>query len=440
MDNNVFNVSKSISLRQVYDKYSGLEPQRAGYSGNYVCPLGIHSDSTPSFHIYPDTNTFYCFGCKSTGSPIDFVMKLTGLADALEAAKLLCKDFGLSYSEVKKDEGYEDYVSVYQYVAGIFLTQACEKYLEGLEAGTPTYYESRGIHGLSVEYQLGYCPAVITDSEGRVVPFKQLLREKFPKIPEAELDKYGLYDKYGNCMFSDRYVFTLYDDRGNPVGFSGRAKDGVVPKYYNTGTNKYFKKNTMLYNYHKAKGYGRIYIVEGYTDVLSLVSQGVVNCVATMGTALTKEHLEKLKGKEVVLAYDNDDPGRQAMAKHIENNPSMKFKVLDLKQRFVPFLAQTAKDINEAVLAGVNMKDVLKDSNLVIAPIYILAYLKTKYDLSSVTQRAELYDRVCTVTKGYNPVIKDYVGISIQRLIKGKRAKTQTNSVPSPQQVEETQN
>jgi DNA primase len=444
MFSNVFEAAKSVSIREVINKFSNVNVGTSRYGGNIPCPLGRHKDSNPSFHIYDSTNSFHCFSCGCSGSTIDYVKFSTGLVDNVDAAKEICREFGIQYEDnYVKDPEYDNYTQVYNWVAGFFVR--CNKYDNALN-----YWKSRGLDSLIDKYGLGYCPAVFRDKTNTVVTFKYILTQKFPHIPVATLDSYNLYDAYGQCVFSERYMFAIKNSKGDVVAFSGRTATNDPAKYKNSKETKYFQKRKILYNLDKAKGYPSVYIVEGQADALSLVAAGVPNVVASLGTAFTTEHLELLKGKDIILAFDNDDAGHTQMYKLLFENPTVNLYVQDI-------FDGKFKDFNEALMSGfdlkfyitrypkrlgadyllklftvnnkvlANLKDIknksfeqeIEDSNK-----YFELHNKDIYlDFSLLEDRVKLHQIISKVVKDYYPVEKDFFAVRLQRLIKGKRSK-----------------
>lgn len=445
---NVFDGAKSVSLRKGIEKYSGVSLSNTRYGGNISCPLGRHDDAKPSFHIYDNTNSFHCFSCGCSGTLIDYYIYTTGLVpnkeNAAFAAEQICKDFGISYKDnYTKDPDYEDYISVYNWVAGFFVR--CNKYDNALE-----YWKSRKLDSLIDEYKLGYCPAIFKDKLNTVVTFKYILTQKFPNIPVEILDTYNLYDVYGQCVFSERYMFAIHDKKGNVIAFSGRTAVDDPAKYKNSKETKYFQKKKVLYNFHKAKSYPSIYIVEGQADALSLVAAGVPNVVASLGTAFTADHLELLNGKDIILAFDNDDAGHTQMLKLLLDNPEEKLCVQDI------FFGQY-KDFNEALCNSmIDLKSFLLNNKRMYGPDYLLKlfcanacklnklksdknktleesvkdleeydklHKKEIYlDFSDLDDRVKVHEIVSKASKFYHPVAKDFFAIRLQRLIKGGRS------------------
>lgn len=453
MFNNVFDGAKSVSIRKVIERISGVSLSNSRYGGNISCPLGRHDDAKPSFHIYDSTNSFHCFSCGCSGSVIDYYIMATGLVDSKEnaafAAEQICKEFGIEYQDnYVKDPEYDNYTQVYNWVAGFFVR--CNKYDNALD-----YWKSRKLDTLVNEYGLGYCPAVFRDKTNTVVTFKHILIQKFPHIPVATLDTYNLYDMYGQCVFSERYMFAIHNSKGDVIAFSGRTAVDDPAKYKNSKETRYFQKKKVLYNFHKAKNYPAIYVVEGQADALSLVASGVPNVVASLGTAFTTEHIELLKGKDIILAFDNDDAGHTQMLKLLTENPQKKLYVQDI-------FFGLYKDFNEALCSMFDLKSYLTNSGKMYGPDYLLKLFCTNatklnrlksdkdkdgnikplevsvtdleeyeklhkkdiyLDFSELDDRVKVHEIVSKASKFYHPVAKDNFAIRLQRLIKGKRSK-----------------
>lgn len=417
----VFDVAKSVSIKLVYEKYSGNKLNTNRYNTNVKCPFH-GADSKPSMHLYDKTNSFYCFTCKKSGSTIDFVKESTGIVDNFEAAKQICDDFGLTYTVTPPNPAYKQYVEVYNWVAGIY------KYLLHTTACPDRkYFKNRGFASLEDDYLLGYCPSTLIGKGNVVLNFKQLLIEQFPHINPAVLDSYELYDSRGDSVMAGRYVFPIFDYKGNVIAFSGRSLDPNLPKYLNTKETQFFKKRLTLYNHHEAKKYGTVYIVEGYCDALSLIACGFKNVVASMGTSFTKDHIELLKDKELILSLDNDKAGKETMQNLILDNKHTPFKVLKW---------DGAKDFNELLMSDKDsLLNILNNPKIVSAPEFIISHCKETLNLAILSDREKLwltlasligandtrYMKKYPINTLYTPVSFDYYWTIVKRIIKGKR-------------------
>lgn len=209
-------------------------------------------------------------------------------------------------------------------------------------------------------------------------------------------------------------MFAIRNSKGDVVAFSGRSLTDQA-KYKNSKETKYFQKRKLLYNLDKAKGYPLVYIVEGQCDALSLVVAGIPNVVASLGTAFTTEHLALLNGKDIVLAFDNDDAGHKMMSRLVEDNPDIELLVLDN-------FNDNYKDFNEALMNGLDLKSIIDKHKKLYGPEYLLLYLQKTLDLSDLSNRIELHKRVSACSKHSHPVARDYYSIKIRRLFKGKRS------------------
>jgi DNA primase catalytic core len=348
------------------------------------------------------------------------VQQVVGYADPVDAAKDIVSAFNVPYTDVKAPkvpQAYKDYVSVYKYCSSMWVDNAKKSCIASAGTSNPDFWLTRGLAHLIDEYGLGFCPQYILKPDNTVQNFRSHLLETFPAIPAETMDTYGLYNSLGDCVFAGRYIFTIYNSKGDPVAFSGRSLSPNTCKYYNTSETAYFKKSKILYNWNVAKKKGgTVILTEGFADALTLVSAGYTNAIACMGTSFTQEHLDMLKNKQIILALDNDSAGMKAMIKTIEENPSIRFLVFNY-----PF---KEKDFNDAYMHNVSLKNLFDQKNLCYSPEYLIRYFKTQ-DLSLLGTRAELYDRLnklCREGK-YNPVEKDYYNVILSRLIKGKRGK-----------------
>ena len=406
----VFETANSVSLEVLL---SELLQKKVDVKGRKTsCPF--HEESIPSFHIYP-TNTYYCWSCKRHGNPVSLVQEFCNIDNPLDAAIEICKMFNLLYEDTPpkaENKDYMTYISVYKYVVELFENAYFHqvKSLSDEELGESFFYK-RGFAGFISRYGLGYCPKLFRDSSGKFITFRDVLSRKFPDIPVSVLDTYGLYDANGFCPFSGRYTFALYDARGNPVGFSARSiESDAVPKYINTKETAYFKKSSLLYNWHIAKKYSSIYVVEGQADALSYVASGIRNVVAPLGTSYTSEHANMLAGKEVILAFDRDAAGFKAMVSVARKYPRVYKAIKEFP----------TKDANDALMGGFDIKSFA--SNIVYLPEALLHNARYLYSLDELSGREALYADMNAISKPYSPIARDYFAISLQRFIKGKRA------------------
>jgi DNA primase len=286
-----------------------VQLKKAGNSYKGLCPF--HGEKTPSFNVNPEKNLFYCFGCGAGGNVITFVSRFHNLSFT-DAVMFLAERYGISVQTGKDDSKRSGILGLHEDI--LLETKRRLLSAEGKEARE--YIASRKFAGEIVdEFGLGYFP-IRLETE----PYLK-------KYGKDVLLASGLFveGKYGVRMrFFNRLSFPIRSITGKVVGFSGRSMDGSMPKYMNSPETEAFRKREILYNFDKAKDKIKktetCIITEGYFDVMRLVEKGYGNAVATMGTALTKEHVDQLKryAQEIILLFDGDDAGYKAALKTLD--------------------------------------------------------------------------------------------------------------------------
>jgi len=297
-------VSEHLALKRVGRRYVGL------------CPF--HQEKTPSFNVNPEMARYYCFGCNASGDAISFVRELEHL-DFVDAVERLASRAGiqLSYDDRRAGEAKTRQTRLREVVdAAIGFYHAL--LLESEEGGPARrYLRSRGFDGEAArQFQLGWAP------DGWDVLSRHLQQRNFARddIVDAGLAFVNRANKLQD-QFRARLLFPIYDARGEPSGFGGRALGTDGPKYKNSPENPIYQKSRLLYGLNWAKGEvvarGEVVVCEGYTDVMAFALAGAPHAVATCGTALTDDHVQLLKNlaRKVVLAYDADAAGQGAAEK-----------------------------------------------------------------------------------------------------------------------------
>jgi DNA primase len=303
-------VSESVLLKKAGKNYIGL------------CPF--HSEKTPSFTVSPDKQIFHCFGCSTGGNVFSFLMKQEGFSFP-EAARHLAKRHGvdiperpLSPEQKKKISERENLLDINRR-AGEFYHQALLNNNAGQKART--YLSKRGISEKTiVDFKLGYAldgwdHLLRFFSNKRISP---MLLEKSGLVL-ARKNKSGHYDRFRN-----RIIFPIFDVNMQVVGFGGRVLDDALPKYLNSPETALYNKSRSLYGIQRAKdkcrATGTVFIVEGYLDLLALHQHGIENTVATLGTALTADHVKFLTryARRMILVYDSDEAGIRSAQRCIE--------------------------------------------------------------------------------------------------------------------------
>ncbi|MBN2782316.1 MAG: DNA primase [Campylobacterales bacterium] len=284
---------------------SYIELKKAG--ANFKAPCPFHDEKTASFVVSPQKQIYHCFGCGAGGDSVKFVMDYEKLnyPEALE--KLAHSyNFSLSYTDNKQTKSKTE-----------IMERVCD-YYQGLLSSNHTalsYLRERGVYESSIEkFSIGYAP----DSNMTL----NFLKAQFFSMDEAQ--KLGVVGFDGGryyARFIERIIFPIHSTNGSIVGFGGRTITGHQAKYVNSPETPLFNKSRLLYAYHHARQdiykNSQIIITEGYLDVVMLHQAGFTNAVATLGTALTQEHLPLLRKGEpdVVMAYDGDKAGRAAALK-----------------------------------------------------------------------------------------------------------------------------
>ena len=353
----------------VVSNYVSLQPRGGSLWG--CCPF--HSEKTPSFHVLPDKQLCYCFGCKKGGGVINFIMEEENLSFP-DAVRFLARRANMPVPE----EEHSDESRLRSRILSLN-RDAARFYYDQLYSpkGAPVleYMKNRKITrrnatnfglGASADEWDGLLTAMRKKGygDGELLASGLAIRGK----------NGGLYDK-----FRKRLIFPIIDVRGDVLGFGGRiiSKDDPGAKYMNTPETIVYSKRRVLYGLNLAKKSKRsnIILVEGNIDVVMLHQAGFDNACASMGTALTTEQLQLLSRytKEIVLCYDNDDAGKVATQKALTllNNTDFQVKVLELPKRLVDGEFQ-GKDAFEHLLSG-------SESGM----DFRMAQLKSKFDLKS---------------------------------------------------------
>lgn len=288
-----------------------LSLRKAGRNYTALCPF--HNEKTPSFSVNREKQFYYCFGCGAGGSAINFLMNYLRLS-FVEALSELADRAGMTLPSTDPETPRAPSADLYD-----ILAQAAKHYAAQLRQRPAAnravaYLKQRGLTGrVAADFDLGYAP-----------PDWDQLQRALGTSPEAlrALSLAGLviakpYGRYYD-RFRDRIMFPIRDARGRIVGFGGRGLDGAEPKYLNSPETPIFHKGAELYGLHRALTIGadpqRLLVVEGYMDVIALAQFGINHVVATLGTALTRDHVTRLfrAVPEVILCFDGDEAGERA--------------------------------------------------------------------------------------------------------------------------------
>lgn len=299
-----------ISVAQSY-----VELKRSG--STYSCRCPFHTEKTPSCHFYPQTQSFYCFGCGAGGDVVNFIRMIESL-DYIEAVRFLAQRAGMPMPEDANDQSAQKRRRLYEMnrVAGkYFFSKLFSP--EG-KAGLD-YLRNRG---LSIETIKRFGLGFAEDDYHKLHFYMKGLGYSDFELADGALlaqNNNKMYDKFRN-----RVMFPIVDLRGNIVGFGGRtlSEDKKTPKYLNSDETQVFKKRGMLFALNYAKNSKADYFIlcEGYMDVISMHQAGFDSAVASLGTSFTSEQanlISRMGKKEVILSYDSDEAGQKAASRGI---------------------------------------------------------------------------------------------------------------------------
>lgn len=397
----VQEVVRRNDITEVVQQYVQLRHRGRTCTG--LCPF--HTEKTPSFVVYPETQSFYCFGCGAGGDVITFVRKISNLG-YVEAVKQLASRAGMPLPEEEDQETRRRsrLLEINRCAARYFFEQ--------LNAPTPEANAARGYwkqkRGLSDaairRFGLGYAP----DSFSGLIHY--LKRRGFT---EPELEDSGLVKRSakGNLydIFRHRVMVPIIDVRGNIIAFGGRVLDDSKPKYINSPETLVYKKSRTLFalNVAKKSPSKRYILCEGYMDVISMHEAGFDTAVCACGTALTAEQVKLLSeyADEVVLSYDSDEAGQKATERSLglfANSP-VRVTVLSIPGAKDPdeFIKKYGRDRFDALLNGTaNPTE------------FALAKCRRQFDLKSDDGRLEYIRRALDIlADGVSPTARDvYAG------------------------------
>ncbi len=362
--------------------------KKAGREYKACCPF--HDEKTPSFTVSPDKQFYHCFGCGAHGTAIGFLMEYEHL-EFVEAIQELAKQVGVEvpreagFVPQPKREGPDLYELLKQ--ASAFFQRQLREHAEGPQA--VEYLKGRGLSGeIARDFGVGYAP------DGWDNLLKALGQEKSRAMVEAglliEKDGGGVYDR-----FRGRVMFPIRDRRGRVIAFGGRVLGDGTPKYLNSPETPVFHKGRELYGLYEARQalreLPRLLVVEGYMDVVALAQFGIRYAVATLGTAVTPDHLEQLyrATDEVVFCFDGDRAGRDAAWRGLENALGQMRDGRELRFLFLPegedpdtLIRKQGKEAFEALVDGAT-------------PLskFLFEQLRKSADLSRLDGRARLLEQ-----------------------------------------------
>ena len=370
-------LTRRTDIVELVGSYVQLKRKGRLYGG--VCPF--HSEKSPSFYVYPDTQSFYCFGCGAGGDAITFAKKINSI-DYPEAVKMLAARAGMPEPQEDDKTGRmrSRILSMNKEAARFF--HACLNSTVEEARQARAYWRRRGLDDKTiVRFGLGYAP-----NDGQAL--YQFLRDK--GYNQQELDASGLFKRSPSgriyCLFWKRVMTPIFDLRGNIIAFGGRVLDDSKPKYVNSPETLVYHKSDTVFALQIAKRSAsrRFVLCEGYMDVISMQQAGIDTAVCACGTALTPDQVRLISeyADEVILSYDSDEAGQKATLRSLElfRNSPVKVGVLQIPGAKDPdeYIKKYGAERFKALLDGVgNALD------------FRLGRLRSQYDLSQDAQRLE---------------------------------------------------
>ena len=383
-------IRNKVDIVDVISKYVPLTPKGKNYFG--VCPF--HDDHSPSMSVSKEKQIYTCFSCGATGNVFTFVSNYEHIG-FYDAVRELGNKVGYNLGEAKIAKNkYAEAYEIYDL--------ACRFYQNSLNTAlgknANEYLENRKIDKENIKkFKIGLSTSKTSLTDYLLSKGKDL----------KKLIDLGLSTENGKDVFVNRIMFPLYDLEGNVVAFSGRIyniKDSS--KYVNTKETPIFKKGTILYNYHNAKELLKkndsIIVMEGFMDVIRASTVGITNCIATMGTALTKQNANLLKkmANNIILCFDGDKAGEDATVNAIDI-----FKEIDVSPKVVRL--EEDLDPDEYILKYGKEKFKYKISNPMNSIEFMMDQHKNNKDLTDIED----------ITKYINESLKDLLSIDDDILI-----------------------
>lgn len=395
--NNVEEIKSRCNIVDVIGRVVTLKKAGSSYKG--LCPF--HNEKTPSFHVDEGRQTYKCFGCGEGGDVISFVQKYYSL-DFMEAMELLAREYGIELKKSGPGRGQsKEFFEINRLAARFFYRAMREQKNPGY-----TYMRRRGISDETLNtFGIGYADEEWTSLTDHLV--EQGYDPK--KLVEVGLssEKDGRYYDY----FRGRVVFPIINTGGKVIGFGARIIADGEPKYLNSRESAAFQKKNNLYGLNVTKEYvkkeGRIILVEGYMDVISLYQAGIRNVSASLGTALTENQARLIKRytSDVILSYDADAAGQKAALRGLDilYGEDIRAKVL---------VVNDGKDPDEFIKArGRDAYLALADEALPHGD-YKLRKAEEPYDLSNSQDKLKYIRDALRILGGMKPVEADmYLGM-----------------------------
>lgn len=374
-DEFLMELRNRADIESTISSYVNLK--RAGRISKGLCPF--HGEKTASFTVYPDTQSYYCFGCGNGGDVITFIKNIENL-DYLDAVKFLADRVGI---EVPDENNYDSTMNKRRLRMLEANRDAARFFFKCLT--TPDgaigyrYFKNRGLTDDTIKrFGLGFAPdsfnALTNYMIGKGYTKDELVYANLAR--RSQKNPNNIYDNFRN-----RVMFPIIDVKGNVIAFGGRVMDDSKPKYLNTSDTLVYKKSMGVFALNLAKKSGKdsLILCEGYMDVIALHQAGFTNAVAGLGTALTSEQAQLLSryASEILISYDADEAGQKAAARALSifKKTNAKIKVLHLSggkdpdeiiknygvEKMKAIITGAANEVEFALLREHNKYDVASD-------------------------------------------------------------------------------
>ncbi len=381
------NLKSHLDVVDIISQF--IELKKSGANFKACCPF--HGEDTPSFVVSPTKQIYHCFGCGVGGDSIKFVMEYEKLSypEAIEKLASMT-NVSLQYDNDAKKVDLSIITKVNNHYQKLLV----------YHPNAMDYLKSRGVSSSSIEkFEIGYA----SSSQDTI----NYLKTNFLNLADAK--EFGIIDSGQNGLYArfiDRITFPIYTINGNIVGFGGRTITGHNAKYVNSPQTKFFNKSRLLYGYNIAKEaiykQKTIIVTEGYLDVVMLHQAGFSNTVATLGTALTQEHLPLLKRGEpkIIVAYDGDNAGLNAAYKAslLLSHSNFNGGVVIFKEGQDPADMVVGNAIDELNSMFSNPQPFIP---------FVIDYIIKKYNLENPQEKQQALQESNDYLKTLNPILQE---------------------------------
>lgn len=374
-------IRNKADIVQVISNYIPLVKKGRSYKA--VCPF--HDDHDPSMSISQEKQIYRCFVCGAGGNCFTFVQKIENISfveAVVKVAEISNVPITFDVTQIEKKQVAPEISRLYKLCNEV--SNYCNFELDSLVAKPiKQYLIDRGLTAeILKEFQIGYHP-----KDNKVHTFLQAKHYSDQDMVDSNvvwITSQGMRD-----VFSNRIMIPIHDEHGNTLGFSARRVDDTQEaKYVNTSETRIYHKGEIVFNLHRAKQSAKqlkkIYVVEGAMDVLAFKKAGISNCVATLGTACTKEQLKKLKflNVDIMLCYDGDKAGVNATYKFVKLAQTMDMNVVIVNNKY-------GLDPDEIIEQHGKDEFIAMTQHSIGWIEFLFDYLKSKYDLNNYSEKLE---------------------------------------------------